>query len=256
MNILLISGHGAGDIGATGNGAREADQTRKVVKDLANYLKPYANVAAYPSDRNAFYDYQNGTLLTYAKFANYDYVLEIHFNAYKASRTDGVTMGTEIYVPTSATSVATETRIVENISKIGIKNRGVKKYNWSVIAQAARAKVQSALLEVCFIDDPDDMGVYTKHYAQFISAIGEAIIVSYNLKKDVPKMSYEEFKEYLDRYFSELGLLPPKPWSADARKYVETTGLMTGNAKGQLRYESPVTREELAQVLYNLSMLR
>ena len=39
MKILLISGHGAGDVGAVGNGYREADLTREVVNLLAPKLR-------------------------------------------------------------------------------------------------------------------------------------------------------------------------------------------------------------------------
>lgn len=38
MKILLISGHGAGDCGAIGNGYKEADLTRELVKLIDNEL--------------------------------------------------------------------------------------------------------------------------------------------------------------------------------------------------------------------------
>lgn len=253
MNILLIAGHGAGDPGAVGSGYREADETRKVVTSLATALKPYANVVVYPTDRNAFDDYQNGTLLTNAKFSTQDFVLELHFNAFKASRADGVTTGTEIYIPTTCTHDAVPKAIVDGISRTGLKNRGLKKYNWAVINQAWRSKTPAALLEVAFIDDPDDMSVYKTKYTEIVNAIANAIISGYGLKKEEESVSYAEFAAYMDRYFAELAAKAPDTWSAAARQYVEDNKLLNGNNKDQMKYKSFVTREELAQVLFNLS---
>lgn len=255
MNILLIAGHGAGDPGAIGNGYREADEARKVVASLAAVLKSYANVTVYPTDRNAFDDYQHGTLLTNAKFSSQDFVLEIHFNAFRSSRTDGITMGTEIYVPTACPHTSVPKAIVDGISRTGLQNRGLKRYNWSVINQAWRSKTPSALLEIAFIDDPDDMSVYKNKYTEIVNAIANAIVNGYGLKKEEETVSYEEFAAYMDRYITELAAKAPDTWSADARKYVEDSKLLNGTNKDQMKYKSFVTREELAQVLFNLSNL-
>lgn len=253
MNILLIAGHGAGDPGAIGNGYREADEARKVVSSLAAELKSYANVTVYPTDRNAFDDYQHGTLLTNAKFSSQDFVLEVHFNAFQASRADGVTMGTEIYIPTSCTYDTVPKAIVDGISRVGLQNRGLKRYNWSVINQAWRSKTPSALLEVAFIDDPDDMSVYKTKYTAIVNAIVNAIVGGYGLKKEEDTVTYEEFAAFMDRYLTELAAKAPDTWSKDARKYVEDNDILNGTNEQQMKYKSFVTREELAQALFNLS---
>ena len=90
MKILLISGHGAGDSGACGNGYKEADLTREVVNILKDKLAKYAQVDVYNQARNAFDDVNNGNLQV--TWTNYNYVLEIHFNSF-----NGSAKGTEIY---------------------------------------------------------------------------------------------------------------------------------------------------------------
>lgn len=252
MNILLIAGHGAGDPGAVSNGHREADETRKTVYDLATALKHYANVTIYPTDRNAFEDYQRGTLRTHAKFSAQNLVLEVHFNACKPSREDGVTTGTEIYIPRTCAHERVPKAIVDGISRVGLRNRGLKFYNWAVIQQAWSAGVPSALLEIAFIDDPDDMRIFKNKYTEIVNAIANAIIVGYNLKKEDELVTYDQFKAYMNRYIDELAALPPDKWSESARKYAEENGVLNGNEDEQMRYKSLVTREELVQVIFNL----
>lgn len=251
MNILLISGHGAGDPGSIGNGKREADETRRVTAALQLELSKYANVIVYPTDRNAYQDYQNSTLASVAQFFSYDYVLEVHFNALSASASDGKTKGVEIYVPTNENNTALEQSIVNAVSKCGFTNRGVKKYNWAVISKSKHSGTKAALLEVCFIDDADDMQVYAQKFSQITTAIANAIISSFSLKRE-DTVTYDTFKEYLDQYLYELATKKPSSWSAEQRAWAESTGIIHGDDKGNMRYKSNVTREELVVMLYRM----
>ena len=65
---------------------------------------------------------------------------------------------------TSESGITVEEAICKNVAALGFTNRGVKRKNWSVIATAKSQGVSSCLLEVCFIDDPDDIfrAQYTK----------------------------------------------------------------------------------------------
>ena len=168
MKVLLIAGHGAGDSGAVGkhNGItyQEATLARNVVAALKTKLEKYMTVSVYPTERCAYDDYRAGTLKSRASFGSCDYVLEVHFNAYKAGASDGKTKGIEAYVTTSESGITVEEAICKNVAALGFTNRGVKRKNWSVIATAKSQGVSSCLLEVCFIDDPDDIfrAQYTK----------------------------------------------------------------------------------------------
>ena len=172
MRILLISGHGAGDPGAIGtcNGKtyREADLTREVVTALAAKLKNYADVTVYDQNRNAYKDYINGCLNGEARFQNYDFVLEIHFNAFKEDKGDGKNKGVEIFAKAGS---SIEGNIVKNIAALGFTNRGIKFSSFAVINTARSKGARAALLEVCFIDDADDMKLYLAKKNDIIIAI-------------------------------------------------------------------------------------
>ena len=187
MNFLLISGHGAGDPGATaaihGRAYREADEARKVTAALREALEGSCGVTVYPTDRNAFEDYKKGTLSAVARFPQYDYVLEIHFNALQGGAADGRTKGVECYVTTGETGTEVEEAICRKLAALGLTNRGVKRKDWSVIRTAKNAGVPAALLEVCFLDDPDDMAVYTGKFSSICRGIASAMVQEFGLEE-------------------------------------------------------------------------
>lgn len=182
MKILLISGHGAGDPGAVSQFGKEADETIYMVEEIKKTLSAYAHVDLYPTGRNAYKDAKAGKLAV--NFGNYNYVLEVHFNSGAADlKGNGRTTGTEIYVTTAEKTVGVETKIVQSIAALGFKNRGVKRTNFTVIYRAKAAGVSSALLEVCFIDDKDDMSAYAAKKTQIAAAVANAIATQFGLKK-------------------------------------------------------------------------
>ncbi|WP_418506830.1 N-acetylmuramoyl-L-alanine amidase [Clostridium fessum] len=182
MKILLISGHGAGDPGAVSQFGKEADETIYMVEEIKKTLSAYAQVDLYPTGRNAYKDAKAGKLAV--NFGNYNYVLEVHFNSGAADlKGNGRTTGTEIYVTTAEKTVGVETKIVQSIAALGFKNRGVKRTNFTVIYRAKAAGVSSALLEVCFIDDKDDMSAYAAKKTQIAAAVANAIATQFGLKK-------------------------------------------------------------------------
>lgn len=193
MKILLISGHGAGDPGATSQFGKEADETIYMVEEIKKTLSKYAQVDLYPTDRNAYSDIKKGKLAV--NFANYGYVFEVHFNAcVNDTKGNGVTTGTEIFVTTAEKTVGVENRVLKAIAAFGLKNRGVKRKNYTVIARAKAAGVSSALLETCFIDDKDDMQIYANKKAQIAEAIAIAIAEQFGLKKKATAAAVKEIK--------------------------------------------------------------
>ena len=179
MNIMLISGHGGSDPGATAshNGVayREADLTRKVTEALKTALTGYADVTIYDTGRNAYNDYIYGGLASRAGFERYDYVLEVHFNAFRKDTGDNKTKGTEIFVIPGRDNTDVEQKIVNAVSGVGLTNRGVKKQSFGVIATAERMGTRAALLEVCFIDDADDMKLYRAKQSEIVAAIRDGL---------------------------------------------------------------------------------
>lgn len=188
MKILLISGHGAGDSGAVSKFANEAEETIYIVEHVRDALKDYATVSLYPTERNAYKDIINKKLKV--DFNDYDYVLEIHLNAGANDiKGNGKTTGVEIFVTIAEKTVGVEKRILEELSKYKLKNRGVKKKNYTVISKAKAAGTSSALLEMCFIDDKDDMKIYLDNKDKMCESIARAIISHFSLKKKNNKTS-------------------------------------------------------------------
>jgi len=193
MKILLISGHGAGDPGATSQFGKEADETIYMVEEIKKTLSEYAQVDLYPTDRNAYSDIKKGKLAV--NFANYGYVFEVHFNSCaNDTKGNGVTTGVEIFVTTAEKTVGVENRILKAIAAFGLKNRGVKRKNYTVIARARAAGVSSALLETCFIDDKDDMQIYANKKTKIAEAIAIAIAEQFGLKKKATAAAVKEIK--------------------------------------------------------------
>lgn len=230
LKVLLIAGHGAGDPGAVANGIQEADETRAIVSNLDTQLAGICNVDIYPTERNAYKDVKAGALAV--KWSDYDYVLEVHFNASKASEPDDKTKGVECFVTTSEGGISVEEAICKNIASLGLTNRGVKRKNYDVIQAARSAGVSSALLEVCFLDDPDDMEIYQNNKAAVATAIAAGIVSGFGIQAQTSAPE------------------PTQPWYQEAMDWAKKYGLMDGT-----RPLDNVTRAELATALwrfYNL----
>lgn len=150
MNILLIAGHGDGDSGAIGNGYAEENLTREIAKLLFTKLQALCNVELADTKRDWFKFLGSNSY----DFSMYDYVLELHFNS-------GGGTGTEVYVTSSENGITVEEAILRHIcSSVNYQNRGVKRKNFRVISRVKNQGVSSALLEVCFIDNPADIETY------------------------------------------------------------------------------------------------
>lgn len=175
MKILLIAGHGAGDPGACSNYGTEADESRRVVNELKAFLGGYNDVMVdvYPVNRNAYFDIGNGSLQV--NFANYDYVLEVHFNSVSNAEAKGV----EVWVTPIENGTTVEQAIVNKVSGLGYLNRGVKREDFRVIRSAKNRGASAALIETCFISNQSDMRLYNDRFSDVCNAIAEGVTNSY-----------------------------------------------------------------------------
>lgn len=176
MKILLIAGHGAGDPGAIGNGYKEADLVREVAPKLKNILSNYADVTLFNPDED-MYKYLKSNSFNFKEF---DYVLEIHLNAFNK-----VASGTEIIVHNLEKGISVEELILKNISELGFNNRGVKRRTDLQNMNICKKKqgVSYALLEICFIDNHNDITLYHTKKNDIIKAIASGIIEGFELNK-------------------------------------------------------------------------
>ncbi len=70
-------------------------------------------------------------------------------------------------------------------------------------------------------------------------------------KEDEKTVTYEQWKEYMERYEKEQAKKPVASWAQDAVDFVKAQGLMAGDPDGNFRAQSFITRQEVAAVLKN-----
>lgn len=179
VKVLLVTGHGAGDSGAVNKkySVNEASIVREQAKQIKLRLEgTYEDVQVTIADisKNAYAELQKGK----APFGTgYDYVLELHLNAF-----NGQAKGTEIYTTTAEVYTTVEQKINANLAK-HFTNRGVKKTNFSVIWWAKQKGMSSALLESFFIDNNADYENYKNNKTAINNAIADGIASGFGLKK-------------------------------------------------------------------------
>lgn len=241
INILLIAGHGEGDPGAPGIGCNEADLTREFVKLLMPELDKYAKVDIADTSKN-WYEHRFEI-----DARSYDYVLENHFNAIeKETVSDSKSKGTEIYVTNAEKGTGVEEKIVENISALGLKNRGVKKKDYSLIKCIKNQGVSSALLEVCFIDDIDDMKIYNANKKEIAVAVAEGIAEGFGLKKKEFTVK-EEAKDEKDNCLIDI----KGHWAEKHIQKLVDYGVVNGYPDGTFKPDNTITRAEAAAMIAN-----
>ena len=209
MRILLISGHGAGDNGATSAYGVEATENRVMSGLVYDRLTKYADVTLYPTNRNCYQDNKNGQLQV--DFKNFDYVFEFHMNQSTEARR-GLGNGTEIMVHQNIGGVSVEEAIVRNICSLGFamrRDKGIWRTDGFLnMTTCLNLGVDYALLETCFIDSERDMGVYGTNKSKIADAIVVGIVEGFGLTPIIKEtsnadalmlrnMTTEEFIEYV-----------------------------------------------------------
>lgn len=85
--------------------------------------------------------------------------VSIHLNAGAKKKKDGKTTGSEVYVYKRG-GIAEDTglMVLDELEELGFRNRGVKvNKNLAVLRRTVDPAI---LIEVCFVDDPDDARMY------------------------------------------------------------------------------------------------
>lgn len=173
FKAMIIAGHGGTpyDSGAIGNGYKEAELTRELSKLVAAKLKSYGTVDLYDMSKDVYKECKKGTF----KIGSYDYVLEIHFNSFNTKA-----YGTEIYVTPREAGIGVEQDIMSYLGRY-FTVRGVKREDFLVINTIKSKGISSALLEVCFIDNANDMKVYQANKDNIAQAIVNGIVSGFGL---------------------------------------------------------------------------
>lgn len=177
--ILLVSGHVSGYNSCKTTGVNEGDLNIELVNMLYPLLKPYASVTVYPVERDMYKDNKNGVCKV--DMASFDYIFEVHFNAY-----DGNARGTSVQIHSDYKGgISVEQTIVNNLASFGFRKRGdngiTRRSDLLNMNIALKLGVDYALLETCFYDNPSDMNIYKANKAKIAKAIADGIIDAFGL---------------------------------------------------------------------------
>lgn len=193
LNICLISGHGYNSKGGYDSGAIASDGTHEqalnhhATEDIGAWLRRYGHKVTIIHTA-VYQDLVKGYRAW--NFKGFDYVFEVHFNAYNRSA-----YGTEIFVTSSEKRIDVEKQIMKNMSKYFTLRGadGVKVTDFLVIRHAKSQGVSSALVEICFIDNPSELAKYYKSKWDIHKAIADGIHVGFGF--ELPKVKEEKPKQ-------------------------------------------------------------
>ena len=174
--LYISAGHNPNgiktDSGAVGNGRREADLTVEFRNLVLDQLK--AKNAPFISDNDTE---TLGQYLKRAETGNGSVVLEFHFDASTNSKATGATVLVGVDADDNDKAFARDI-LYATVSTFGIKNRGVLSEADSHRGRLGlmREKGIVALLELCFISNPDDLKAYDLHKTELAGKIADILI--------------------------------------------------------------------------------
>ena len=180
--IALDAGHGLNTAGKqTPDGIKEWTLNDKVRDKVVSLLKDYDVTFIFPDNNEGNTDEGLTTRRNMYVNKKADAAVSIHHNAYKGTWCTAT--GVEVYTDRNATAAdiklanAIYTRLVT-----GLKGRGVKKTNWTVITQD---KIPAVLVEGGFMDNKSDHAFITSASGQtaYAKAVAEGLIEFLGLTK-------------------------------------------------------------------------
>lgn len=178
MRISISSGHNPD--GKTACGAigliRESTEARKVKDKVIQMLKAQGHTVYDDTVDNG--TSQNDVLKKIVDKVNshkdLDAAFSIHFNAGAKKILDKKTTGTEIFIYSATSKIKDMAqKIVNNIAALGFKNRGVK--TSKTLHFLRKVSCPAGLIEVAFVDDPDDVALYNANVDKIAQAIVKGI---------------------------------------------------------------------------------
>lgn len=211
-SILILCGHGQGDVGAVGCNGKYAEHeyTRDFGKRIYEALRKTGDVNVELFNQNYdMFQQMRSTLVGVGSFSGngnkakkvrravalnaripdpeqFDFVLEIHFNAtgynLKDPKGDKKIKGTGTYINSykPAADRQIDLKIIGALNNLGLNTWGSGVYGSPNLLNAKTYNelgVNYTLLETCFIDDKDDMKFYMKNRDKMAEAIADVIAV-------------------------------------------------------------------------------
>lgn len=132
----------------------ETEEDRKVKDAVISKLRQLGNTVYDCTDNDGVTQSQNLTnIVRNCNAHNVDLDISIHFNA-----SDGNGHGTEVYLYGNGRHREAGERIVEEIAKLGFRNRGIK--DGSRLYVVTNTNALALLIECCFCDNAEDAKLY------------------------------------------------------------------------------------------------
>ena len=170
--IFLFAGHGGGDPGAVGVGARKESNETIMLRDAIVSNIPFGQPLHIDSDRDRLAE-----VLRKANTGEASVVLDLHFNASANPAATGV----EVIVGDDAqpNDIALATDILNAVvARTQLKSRGIKREGETPHKRLGvmREKGAVCLLEVCFITNSGDMTVYDLAKADIAKDLAKILV--------------------------------------------------------------------------------
>lgn len=182
--IALDAGHGLKTAGKqTPDGIKEWELNDKVRDKIVTMLKDYDVKFIFPDNDEGIVDEGLTNRRSMYVNADVDAAVSIHHNAYKGTWCTAT--GVEVYIDNNATvkDIDLANAIIGKLATYtGLKKRGVKRSNFTVITQNS---VPAVLVEGGFMDNKKDHAVITTDGGQtaYAKAVSEALITVIGLTK-------------------------------------------------------------------------
>lgn len=174
---------------------KESTEARKVKNLVIKYLKAQGHTV-YDCTVNDGTSASNvlTKIVSKCNAHKVDLDVSIHFNSGVGDKKgNGKTTGTEVLIYSNSSRSKDEaTKISAEISKLGFKNRGVKLRPELYFLKKTNAP--ALLIEVCFVDDLDDVSLYQANIDKVARAIVKGITgkdVVTETKKETTFKSYK-----------------------------------------------------------------
>lgn len=172
FKVYVDAGHGQND---TGNGAYasgavngsyvEAKLTAELARMVGNVLKNEYGVSVFVNDDGGQYKYRHAE----AKALGCDAIVSLHFNAGGGTGTESLIHNYNASFMSSPWQSQLHPYLIKGV---GLTDRGKKTQEVAILGGA----LPSTLLEVCFIDNDNDMKQYESRKVEIAHKIAEGIV--------------------------------------------------------------------------------
>lgn len=210
MRIGIRAGHTEKSPGASGI-ISENKENRPLKNEVIKLLTGNTEIVDLQPSEDMPYPDELMWGINKANDSNLDLAISIHFNnAYKSYEGE---LGTEVLVHPNCPKKDIARGIVDNLSGLGFKNRGIKE-DGKRLAELRESKCPWIIIEVCFVEATRDVELYNNlSYEQIARAIVSGILaldenkVGYVVTNYLPA-AYEGYDgvdiNYILSYFKDI----------------------------------------------------